>query len=80
MATAEEKDVKTQLRMPAQLAEAIKRLAVDERRSMNAQIVKLLEDAIDAIEIRKRQGYVYPNLMSDTSIEIRQDRALFRFY
>ena len=56
MATAEEKDVKTQLRMPAQLAEAIKHLAVDERRSMNAQIVKLLEDAIDAIEIRKRQG------------------------
>ena len=56
MATAEERDLKVmQLRLPAQLAEAIKRLATDERRSMNAQIVKLLEDAIDSIEIRKGQ-------------------------
>jgi hypothetical protein len=43
-------EVKTGLRLPDDLYEAIKRLAEKELRSINAQIVTLLKEAIEARE------------------------------
>jgi hypothetical protein len=44
-------EVKTQLRIPAELHEEVKRLAEQELRSFNAQILTLLREAL---ETRKR--------------------------
>jgi hypothetical protein len=44
-------EVKTQLRIPAEMHEAIKRLADEELRSLNAQILTLLREALS----RRRQ-------------------------
>jgi len=41
-------EVKTQLRLPGDLHEAIKRLAEQELRSLNAQIITLLREAMAA--------------------------------
>lgn len=40
-------DVKTNLRLPEELYEAIKRLAAKDVRSINAQITVLLKEAVE---------------------------------
>jgi hypothetical protein len=45
-------EVKTQLRIPAEMHETIRRLADQELRSLNAQILILLREALS----RRRQG------------------------
>lgn len=44
-------DVRTNLRIPEELYEQIKQLAAKELRSINAQMIALLQEAIE-----KRQG------------------------
>lgn len=47
-------EVKTGLRVPDELYEAIKRLAEKELRSINAQIVTLLKEAVERREKERK--------------------------
>lgn len=40
-------DVRTNLRLPAELYEQMKQLAAQERRSINAQMIILLQEAVE---------------------------------
>lgn len=48
-------EIKTGLRLPEELYEAIKRLAEKDLRSINAQIVTLLKEAIEAREREQKR-------------------------
>lgn len=48
-------EVRTNLRLPGDLYERIKQIAADERRSANAQMVVLLQEALLARQARKEQ-------------------------
>ena len=62
-------EVKTQLRIPAAMHEAIKSLADEELRSFNAQILILLREALS----RRQQGSgndEYAKFLADKSRQI----------
>ena len=45
------------IRLPNKMYQKIKKEAVNERRSLNAQILKLLEDTSSAIIQEKKENY-----------------------
>ena len=46
-------EVKTNIRIPGELYEAIKRLAAEDLRSINAEVVILLREAVAARDAKK---------------------------
>jgi hypothetical protein len=52
--TADTQDVKTNLRLPEDLYDQVKRLAAVERRSVNAQMIVMLQEAVTARQAKQQ--------------------------
>ena len=66
-------EIKTQLRIPTEMHEAIKRLADQELRSLNAQILILLREALS----RRHQGSgndEYTEFLANKIRDVRKQR------